>query len=726
MDRKKAGALCFALGGLALVAIIIVVCVEYMKNSGGKGGSGSPASPTPPGPPTPGSPQPPAPPGDYHPPAPPPNVPAAPPAQTGDKGLSLPGSDNGKISCWAWNALVTGGFMGYGIFANKTGGYTWTMDDTPKAVGNDDTITTTWDDQTPNSMLNHSNYDDLLSTLNAIDSGSQFWDFVSKKGSYYTKNNNRSLDGIKIQYEGESGGALLPGGAPGTSLSTRLGNLIQNLIGDGLVNVGILIGGKPKQDGSRYHGVPFSEMKEQITNAVTWITGNHLGDKVYIALDIEPADVILNSPSMQGDYSWYTSIFPQVADHINSFSGQDVYFGMAINKNPYSDPDAYKAWQKLMKANWLVDQKERGFRVIELMYWFTYNDFIDAAKSVTSSHLYKELMTSSDAMNQDGNPSPVTDAYQFGVYLQFGMETTGEIDTLIYVPKSPTDQTSCGTTANPEPADCYRSMNGMLTVNDGLAYHCKDMNSKLDNGQAAFTNLSVPDDDAWYFQQLAFTGTQDEYAAVYGYPYVPYCKGGGSGTQSSKYNTKQCDMTGRCLNESGDGDPLGEWGPPTPVYSEINPNSCKFLNKQTFMLGGGLGLQPDGKDTGSLEKWLHSGDAIDYITNVVTQVIKGSTIAGAPMESSQVPVRNLIFKIPFCVEDISGYSGLLYNFDKKNVPANTACSSDPTDAAGKDTMPCLAQSVWKYNSGTKQPEAVWLAGTLKGDNSCPLEHYFGS
>ena len=244
------------------------------------------------------------------------------------------GKGKAKITSWAWNSLVTGGFMGYGIFANKSNGYTW--DTKNNAVGNSTTITTKWDVQAQNTKASYALENIDLSTK---DSGSQFWDFISNKGSYQKTYNRRSLDGIKIQYDADVKMAMTP----------RYKELLTNIKNEGL-HVGILIGGKPLTNEAAYHGIKLADMITQINNASDWIHTNNMGDYIYVSLDIEPADSVLNSVSMTGAYTWYGAIFPKVADCINTHRGKNVYYGMAINKNPYGDASAYKAWSQLMNA----------------------------------------------------------------------------------------------------------------------------------------------------------------------------------------------------------------------------------------------------------------------------------------------------------------------------------------------------------------------------------------
>ena len=68
------------------------------------------------------------------------------------------------------------------------------------------------------------------------------------------------------------------------------------------------------------------------------------------------------------------------------------------------------------------------------------------------------------------------------------------------------------------------------------------------------------------------------------------------------------------------------------------------MNKETWLLGGGL-------DDKSLEEFLHN-DSLDWLIEIVSYV--GNI--------SSTRAKSIIFKVPFCVEDLSGYSGWLHNF----------------------------------------------------------------
>ena len=623
--------------------------------------------------------------------------------------LSLAGN-NGKISCWAWNSRVTGGFMGYGIFANKTGGYTWNSDG--KAVSNDDNKSKKWDEQLQNSQATG-----IINNLDNYDSGSQFWDLISKNGSYKSTYDRSSLDGIKIQYDSES--------ASNMDMSERYKNLLNNLSQE-LSNIGILIGGKPKDKETAYHGTSYANMKKQISNAVNWITDNNLGDKIYISLDIEPADSLLDNTSMVDDQGWYDLIFNDLAEFITKIGTNkpNVYFGMAINKNPYQTPKAYKAWSNLMRSNWkTADNKERGFRVIELMYWWTYTD----TKINTSlSHLRSQLLTKGPEVNSN----PVVDAVNNGCYLQFGLELTGEVDYLIFVDK-PADTSTpvdCGALTKPIPdKNCYRAQNGVNIESDGIGYVCKSKNTNPNS----FYNYGLNDTNDQYFSAMKKVGKKDDYYIVYGFPYIGYCG------NSKNYPLHPCNALGGCTRpKDPDADPNPAPGNPQPIASAVNFKSCTYLNKETWLLGGGL------SDT-SIEEYLHSNDAVSFLRSIITGIDSRSA--------------DRIFSIPFCLEDFSGYSGWLHNFkygancnDSTKInsladfPDNKIndngegkiCRSDFIGKTFSDeeyvnkygkNIACLGQTTMSVDNNNKITD--WTAGTLNYDEtaktwSCPTDKYF--
>ena len=140
------------------------------------------------------------------------------------------GKNPPTIACWAWNSLVTGGFMGFGIFANKSGGYTWKNEVNGAAIGNGNADKgVKWDSQFQNTKATYAKATDL----DSVDSGSQFWDLISKQGSYLSEYGRRSMDAIKIQYDAADAQM---------GMSQRYIDLIRNLLGEGLM-VAILIGG---------------------------------------------------------------------------------------------------------------------------------------------------------------------------------------------------------------------------------------------------------------------------------------------------------------------------------------------------------------------------------------------------------------------------------------------------------------------------------------------------
>ena len=632
------------------------------------------------------------------------------------------GSKPPTIACWAWNSLVTGGFMGFGIFANKSGGYTWENKANGAAIGNGNADKgVKWDSQFQNTKATYARATDL----NSVDSGSQFWDLISKQGSYLSEYGRRSMDAIKIQYDADTQNGM----------NQRYIDLIKNLLGEGLL-VAILIGGKPNADGKAYHGVPYKDMETQIDNASDWIDQNKLGDKVYIALDIEPADKILDNTDMTDDYKWYASIFPKVAKKILTHEGKDVYYGMAINKNSYQSTVAHDAWSQLMASNWKSQSgAERGFRVIELMYWWT---AVDSKGSMGKSHLQSQLQTQGGKVTD----TPVSDAIKHNCYLQFGMECTGEIDFLAYVPiEQPTPcPTRCGTSPSPVPAPCYRGQRGVLFVDDNIGYACHNKDATLANGQVAFrTSMGGGDTKAEYWNTLKFTGSQDDYAPVYGYPFIPTWK-----TQlNDKYGTHACNALGSVGSNGSkeDPEPQGQSGPPTCTVAGRSWKSCDFINKESWLLGGALTDE-------SLEQYLHSQSALDWVAGVVAAASSGTLKAEA--------AKKHIFKVPFCIEDMSGYSGWLHNFkygsrDKAktkpelaNFPDSAITSSSPagsicqsriqSDGTVLDkgeykgnyqvNVPCLGQTALTQSDDTFTTD--WVAGTLEykdGRWGCPADKY---
>lgn len=639
-----------------------------------------------------------------------------------DTGLAV-GSKPPTIACWAWNSLVTGGFMGFGIFANKSGGYTWENKANGAAIGNGNADKgVKWDSQFQNTRATYARATDL----NIVDSGSQFWDLISKQGSYLNEYGRRSMDAIKIQYDADTQ----------MDMTKRYIDLIKNLLGEGLL-VAILIGGKPNADGSAYHGIPYTYMEIQIDKATDWIDSNKLGDKVYIALDIEPADKILDNTDMTGDYSWYDSIFSKVATKIRSHKGKDVYYGMAINKNPYQSTLAHDAWQKIMASNWKSKSgAERGFRVIELMYWWT---AVDSKGSTGNTHLQSQLETKGTGVND----TPVSDAVRNGCYLQFGMECTGEVDFLAYVPvKQPAScpDTGCGTLASPAPAPCYRGQKGVLFVDDNIGYSCNNKDATLANGQQAFTTSMKGDSKAEYWNTLKFTGSQKDYAPVYGYPFIPTWMTEAKG----KYGTHACNALGSVVSNGSteDPEPQGQPGPPKCTVAGRSWKSCDFLNKESWLLGGALTDE-------SLEKYLHSQAALEWVAGVVAAVLP-KTLKDAEA------AKKYIFKVPFCIEDMSGYSGWLHNFkygsrDKAKTkpelanfpdsaitslsPAGSICQSriqsDGTvlgqgeyKGSYQVNVPCLGQTALTQSGS--HLAADWVAGTLEykdGQWDCPADKY---
>ena len=615
--------------------------------------------------------------------------------------LSFAGETSPKIATWAWNTLVVGGYLGYGIFANNTGGYTWDTND--DAV--DKVMATKWDNQIPYSLADNAKYDNVMTKLNAVDSGSQFWDFVSKDGSYYTNNKRRSMDAIKLAFDDPK--------LTTTTMSTRYKNIINNLVKDGL-EVAILISGKPAQDGSRYHGTSFANMMTQLDNATDWINTNNLGDKVYISLDIEPYDIALDMPNNTGIIAWYSKFLPAIACHIYKHKGKDVYYGLAINKNPYLSQKAHDALQKLLTANWTVNGQPRGFRVLELMYWFTAGDFLkSSAMGYNTSHLVNQLNTTWS----NGTATPISDAKACGVFLQFGMETTGEIDLLNYVLKQPTGGSGPDVPCpSPYIADCQRAMqnSSIEFANPCIGYVCE--NSKFK------TQAKDNKSPEWY-NALQFQGKSRDYIANYGFPFIPGCPVGNTETAKFPHEFWQCNHEGNCYHEAGGSEYGNCQSAPKYIPSAINHKSCEFLDMESWLLGGGAK---------NMEKWLHSstqGGA--YLQNVL-QAANGDL--------------SLLYRIPFCVEDLTGYAANLYHAKNDKWPLsgkyNNKGAYTPgicTEGANIDdkkynfpasyNIPCLGQTVLDYADGKFTPK--WIAGTLNttgpgGTPSCPLDLYFNN
>ena len=138
MNAKTKKSLLIGLGVLAGIGIIVLIVFLVLGNSTPGPTPHSTPGPTPhstPGP-TPHSTPGPTP---HSTPGPTPHSTPSPPSPQ-DSGLAL-GDGPSQIACWAWNTLVTGGFMGYGIFANKTRGYTWSMNGKVATKGD-----TKWDE----------------------------------------------------------------------------------------------------------------------------------------------------------------------------------------------------------------------------------------------------------------------------------------------------------------------------------------------------------------------------------------------------------------------------------------------------------------------------------------------------------------------------------------------------------------------------------------------------
>jgi len=621
--------------------------------------------------------------------------------------LSFGAEKSPKIATWAWNTLVVGGYLGYGIFANKTGGYTW--DTNGNAV--DKVVATKWDKQIPYSLDGiGTTYDKVIKKLNAVDSESQFWDFVSKEGSYNNGNNSRSMDAVKLAFDDPN--------LTTTTMSTRYKKIINNLVNDDL-EVAILISGKPAQDGSRYHGTSFANMMTQLDNATDWINTNNLGDKVYISLDIEPYDIALDRPNNTGIIAWYSKFLPAIACRIYKHKGKDVYYGLAINKNPYLSQKAHDALQKLLTANWTVNGQPRGFRVLELMYWFTAGDFLkSSAMGYNTSHLVNQLNTT---WSQGTGATPISDAQACGVFLQFGMETTGEIDLLNYVSKT-LSVGGDGVCPSPYTADCQRAMqnSSIEFANPCLGYVCENNKFK--------TQAKDNKSPEWY-NALQFQGSSKEYIANYGFPFIPGCaEKDKPETAKFPHQFWQCNHEGNCDREAGGSEYGNCQSAPKYIPSAINYKSCEFLDMESWLLGGGAK---------NMETWLHSPKLGGLYLQNVLKAANGDL--------------SLLYRIPFCVEDLTGYAANLYHanhaekgkwplsgkYNNKGayIPKLGGCTEganiDGTNYNFHDSynIPCLGQTVLDYADGKFTPK--WIAGTLNttgpgGTPSCPLDRYFNN
>ena len=111
--------------------------------------------------------------------------------------------------------------------------------------------------------------------------------------------------------------------------------------------------------------------------------------------------------------------------------------------------------------------------------------------------------------------------------------------------------------------------------------------------------------------------------------------------------------------------------------------------------------------------------------------------------------EDIIFHVPFCVEDITGYSGWLYNYDNKTdgfpdiqiKPADTPGYTNDWPAAGSI---CKTQIVMKEDGSINAQgppgniaclgqtmldskyEPKWLAGTLDKGGTCNTDALYFS
>jgi hypothetical protein len=315
--------------------------------------------------------------------------------------------------------------------------------------------------------------------------------------------------------------------------------------------------------------------------------------------------------------------------------------------------------------------------------------------------------------------NPVHDAVNNGLYLQFGMECTGEVAYLMFVEKSPDTKCNSKSCSGPIPkqSNCYRPQDGIIEVDTGVGFRCNNSLSKLpDSSTSSFTGMKSSDTRAEYWNTFKFNGSEDAYVPVYGFPYVAYP------SNPSKYNLSECNVLGTATKTSG------IIGQQTCNTSMISSKSCEFLNKESWLLGGGLTNE-------SMEEFLHSELTRAWLISII------SGIPGAPENP-----ESIIFKIPFCVEDLSGYSGWLHNFkngynnkslkfpDLVNFPDQEIkyakmngeiCKSTAAGDKGGN-IPCLGQTILSQD-GTFTPE--WVAGTLNYDEigktwSCPTGIYY--
>ncbi len=246
------------------------------------------------------------------------------------------------------------------------------------------------------------------------------------------------------------------------------------------------------------------------------------------------------------------------------------------------------------------------------------------------------------------------------------------------------------------------------------------------------------DSKAEYWNTLKFTGSQKDYAPVYGYPFIPTWKTPPTG----KYGTYACNALGNVKSNGSktDPEPVGTHGSPACSVAGRSWKSCDFLNKESWLLGGALTDE-------SLEQYLHSQAALNWVAGVVAAV--SSTL-------NAETAKNYIFKVPFCIEDMSGYSGWLHNFkygsrDKAKTkpelanfpdsaitslsPAGSICQSriqsdgtvsDPGAYKGsyQVNVPCLGQTALTQSGDSFTTD--WVAGTLDYKNGrwdCPADKY---
>lgn len=718
-----------------------------------------------------------------------------------------------RIQCWAWNSAGNGGFMGYGIHAAaaqpgdpQSGGYTWVKGAAASAAT-----------CPPSGPKWHQQ---AAAPGTQAEQACKFWDFVSRAGSFAGTTGRQPLDGLKVQYETVTYNQRID--TPEDALpSPRFQQLVRGLLAEGL-EVGLLVGGKPLNSGARYHGQDLREQCLMVEAAAQFVLdGLGGGGRAYVSIDCEPADAEIDHPDLSRVRQAYKVFFAALAGSIGRFRGKDVHFGFAFNKNVYNNAATYTEWvQHMLPLRWTAGGKPRGLRVLELMYWWTATDYLQTAQATgdgkeqaQSSHLYPALLAG--PRQPDGTTrNVVVDALDYGLYLQFGMETTGDVDYLSYVPTATQPKEDCGDdkcspTASQSP--CFRVIDGVVVADADSQFRCHagtkpgpptpsgpgnpvvdqavTLGEVLPSGSAGAAtpayelNCAAADGECphvtdAYYGALQFQGSQKDFEAAYGYPFL-------------KADPDDAPQTGcGCAYQGGDehpGDVVSE-----AVWANTT-KSCQFLALETWLLGGGLQYAaganagpatplppatvalPQAPDavaacTCSLEEFLHDpARGYTYLSWVLTQVLAASGRAGAD-------VRRAVYRVPFCLEDLTGYSGWLHNYyaSKQGAPFDIEAADvggvfpDRADGsvcvtaraareAGKplrvtgwpdktgkastydvagETLPCLGWSVGQIDGAGLPAKALHAAGTLKYTSppqqqdsnpqyECDLSYFYG-